>query len=67
MYMCTLGSIEINLNKMPRPAKTAKKCKLTQLTDFNPQATCVSLFDQKKLNGFWPVYAINEGSPQVTV
>jgi len=52
---------------MPKPAKTAKACKLTQLPDFNNQAKCVSLFEQKKLNGFWPVYETVQGQPQLQV
>ncbi|KAF6040575.1 hypothetical protein EB796_001115 [Bugula neritina] len=60
-----LGSLELNLNCMPKPAKTSKACKLTQLPDFNNQAKCVSLFEQKKLNGFWPVYETVQGQPQL--
>jgi len=60
-----LGSIELNLNALPKPVKTSAKCKLTQLPDFNPQAKVVSLFEQKKLNGFWPVYQMVEGNPQL--
>ncbi|XP_067936252.1 myoferlin-like isoform X2 [Watersipora subatra] len=61
-----LGSVELNLNAMPKPAKTSKNCKLTKLPDFNPQVKLVSLFDQKKLNGFWPCYQMTEGNPELT-
>ena len=61
------GSLELNLNALPKPVKSASKCKLTQLPDFNPQAKVVSLFEAKKLNGFWPVYQMVEGNPQLQV
>lgn len=62
-----VGSLELNLQCVPKPVKTSRKCALTQLPEFNPNAKCVSLFDQKKLNGFWPVYQMVEGNPQLKV
>ncbi|XP_035128145.1 dysferlin isoform X40 [Callithrix jacchus] len=49
-----LGSLQLDLNHMPKPAKTAEKCTLDQLDDtFHPE-WFVSLFEQKTVKGWWP-------------
>lgn len=49
-----LGSLQLDLNRMPKPAKTAEKCSLDQLDDtFHPE-WFVSLFEQKTVKGWWP-------------
>ncbi|XP_026633183.1 dysferlin isoform X1 [Microtus ochrogaster] len=49
-----LGSLQLDLNHMPKPAKTAEKCSLDQLDDtFHPE-WFVSLFEQKTVKGWWP-------------
>ena len=48
------GSLQLDLNRMPKPAKTAEKCSLDQLDDtFHPE-WFVSLFEQKTVKGWWP-------------
>uniref|UniRef100_A0A4X2M035 Dysferlin n=1 Tax=Vombatus ursinus TaxID=29139 RepID=A0A4X2M035_VOMUR len=52
-----LGSIQMDLHRMPKPAKTAEKCSLNQLDDvFHPEHF-VSLFEQKSVKGWWPCMA----------
>uniref|UniRef100_G3TG62 Dysferlin n=2 Tax=Elephantidae TaxID=9780 RepID=G3TG62_LOXAF len=52
-----LGSLQLDLNHMPKPAKTAQKCSLDQLDDtFHPE-WFVSLFEQKTVKGWWPCVA----------
>ncbi|KAK2494540.1 hypothetical protein MC885_004403 [Smutsia gigantea] len=52
-----LGSLQLDLNHMPKPAKTAEKCSLEQLDDtFHPERF-VSLFEQKTVKGWWPCVA----------
>ncbi|XP_072574725.1 dysferlin isoform X12 [Paramormyrops kingsleyae] len=47
-----LGCLELDLNHMLRPAKTAEKCGLDLLSQ--PPEKLVSLFEQKTVKGWWP-------------
>uniref|UniRef100_A0A8D0UW43 Dysferlin n=1 Tax=Sus scrofa TaxID=9823 RepID=A0A8D0UW43_PIG len=59
-----LGSLQLDLNRMPKPAKTAEKCSLDQLDDtFHPERF-VSLFEQKTVKGWWPCVA-DEGEKKI--
>ncbi|PNI38742.1 DYSF isoform 6 [Pan troglodytes] len=59
-----LGSLQLDLNRMPKPAKTAEKCSLDQLDDaFHPE-WFVSLFEQKTVKGWWPCVA-EEGEKKI--
>ncbi|NWV72728.1 DYSF protein, partial [Dasyornis broadbenti] len=51
------GSIQMDLNRMPKPAKTAEKCSLDLL---DASAASVSLFEQKTVKGWWPCVAEQE-------
>lgn len=58
------GSLQLDLNHMPKPAKTAEKCSLDLLDDtFHPE-WFVSLFEQKTVKGWWPCVA-EEGEKKV--
>ncbi|KAJ7326584.1 hypothetical protein JRQ81_016343, partial [Phrynocephalus forsythii] len=46
-----LGSLRLDLNCMPKPAKTAEKCNLDLLDSAEKM---VSLFEQKTVKGWWP-------------
>ncbi|NXW64025.1 DYSF protein, partial [Eurystomus gularis] len=52
-----LGSIQMDLNKMPKPAKTAEKCSLELLDEALSSSHFVSLFEQKTVKGWWPCVA----------
>ncbi|KFW07755.1 Dysferlin, partial [Eurypyga helias] len=52
-----LGSIQMDLNKMPKPAKTAEKCSLELVDDTLSSSRFVSLFEQKTVKGWWPCVA----------
>lgn len=70
IYVCFTGTIELNLSNMPMPAKRAGQCSLKQLPDItlgNTNVKTVSLFEQKRLRGFWPVYDERDGQRLLTV
>uniref|UniRef100_A0A8C3E4X3 Dysferlin n=1 Tax=Corvus moneduloides TaxID=1196302 RepID=A0A8C3E4X3_CORMO len=52
-----LGSIQMDLNRMPKPAKTAEKCSLDLVDDSLSLGRSVSLFEQKTVKGWWPCVA----------
>nr|XP_026652835.1 dysferlin [Zonotrichia albicollis] len=52
-----LGSIQMDLNRMPKPAKTAEKCSLDLVDDSLSSGRSVSLFEQKTVKGWWPCLA----------
>uniref|UniRef100_A0A8C3SZQ0 Dysferlin n=1 Tax=Chelydra serpentina TaxID=8475 RepID=A0A8C3SZQ0_CHESE len=49
-----LGSVQMDLNRMPAPAKTAEKCSLSLLDETLSSDRFVSLFEQKAVKGWWP-------------
>ncbi|KGL84646.1 Dysferlin, partial [Tinamus guttatus] len=49
-----LGSIQMDLNRMPKPAKTAEKCSLELIDETLSSGHFVSLFEQKTVKGWWP-------------
>ena len=51
------GSIQMDLNRMPKPAKTAEKCSLELIDDSLSASRFVSLFEQKTVKGWWPCIA----------
>ena len=68
-----LGRLELNLNKMPKPAKNSKKCGLHQFPDAvgkeksKKKLETVSLFEMKTVYGWWPVAAMEDGELELTV
>uniref|UniRef100_A0A8D0G474 Dysferlin n=1 Tax=Strix occidentalis caurina TaxID=311401 RepID=A0A8D0G474_STROC len=52
-----LGSIQMDLNRMPKPAKTAEKCSLELVAETLSSGRFVSLFEQKTVKGWWPCVA----------
>ncbi|KFP99469.1 DYSF protein, partial [Cochlearius cochlearius] len=51
------GSIQMDLNRMPKPAKTAEKCSLELVDETLSSGRFVSLFEQKTVKGWWPCVA----------
>jgi len=51
-----LGSIALDLNRIPKPAKNVKKCSLKMLNR-NGRVHTLNLFQNKKCKGWWPVAA----------
>ncbi|NXY78422.1 DYSF protein, partial [Glareola pratincola] len=51
------GSIQMDLNRMPKPAKTAEKCSLELVDETLSASRFVSLFEQKTVKGWWPCVA----------
>lgn len=54
-----LGAIELDLNRFPRGAKTAKQCSIDMVAPEVDLPT-VSIFKQKRVKGWWPFVARNE-------
>uniref|UniRef100_A0A671Z415 Otoferlin n=1 Tax=Sparus aurata TaxID=8175 RepID=A0A671Z415_SPAAU len=48
-----LGAIELDLNRFPRGAKTAKQCSIEMVTN-EGEMPMVSIFKQKRIKGWWP-------------
>lgn len=55
----TTGAIELDLNRFPRGAKTAKQCTMEMATG-EVDVPLVSIFKQKRVKGWWPLLARNE-------
>ncbi|KAJ7341375.1 hypothetical protein JRQ81_005398 [Phrynocephalus forsythii] len=54
-----LGGIELDLNRFPRGAKTAKQCSM-ELATGEIEVPVISIFKQKRVKGWWPFLARNE-------
>lgn len=62
--MFLAGAIDLNMARMPAPARTKVTCNLTQL---DSDAKMISLFEKKRIKGFWPCFALQDGEKQLTV
>lgn len=58
-FILIIGAIELDLNRFPRGAKTAKQCTIEMVTNEAEMPT-VSIFKQKRIKGWWPFVARNE-------
>lgn len=61
-----LGQLELNLNRMPKPAKSARRCTLEQLPSYDEgrassSVETVSLFEMKRVYGWWPCMSQEAG------
>lgn len=67
------GQLELNLNRMPKPAKSARRCSLQQIPSYeegraSSSVETVSLFESKRVYGWWPCVAQEAGEEmQLTV
>lgn len=60
LYLSPLpGAIELDLNRFPRGAKTAKQCSLDMIRNEHELPT-ISIFKQKRVKGWWPFVARDE-------
>ncbi|MEE6462878.1 hypothetical protein FKM82_001755 [Ascaphus truei] len=50
----------MDLNRMPRPAKSSEKCRLELLDESLDADSCVSLFEQKTVKGWWPCVGMED-------
>ncbi|XP_066277223.1 dysferlin-like isoform X3 [Branchiostoma lanceolatum] len=58
-----LGTLTLDLHKMPVPTKTSGKCSVKQLQG----GKTVNLFEQKKCRGWWPAYLIDNDTQEMTL
>ncbi|XP_030625623.1 otoferlin isoform X3 [Chanos chanos] len=54
-----LGAIELDLNRFPRGAKTAKQCSIDMVLN-EQEMPMVSIFKQRRIKGWWPFVARDE-------
>uniref|UniRef100_A0A8C9VK76 Otoferlin n=1 Tax=Scleropages formosus TaxID=113540 RepID=A0A8C9VK76_SCLFO len=59
-----LGAIELDLNRFPRGAKTAKQCSIDMVLNEQELPT-ISIFKQKRVKGWWPFVARDENEEMV--
>ncbi len=58
------------MNRMPKPAKTSDKCSLKIIPDVESGAgniKMISLFEQRRIKGFWPCFNDEKGERELTV
>lgn len=53
------GAIELDLNRFPRGAKTAKQCTIDMVLN-EQDMPMVNIFKQKRIKGWWPFIARDE-------
>ncbi|KAK2145131.1 hypothetical protein LSH36_700g01069 [Paralvinella palmiformis] len=65
-----LGTLELNLNNMPTPTKKSSKCTLDRLPNIEKgnvkPVRMISLFEQKRVKGYWPCYNDESGAKELT-
>ena len=60
------GTVDSNLSAMPKPAKNAENCSLTQLPwDGATGVHTDNLFNRKRMKGWWPVYDVDQDGTQI--
>lgn len=61
------GAIELDLNRFPRGAKTAKQCSIDMVIK-EQDMPMVNIFKQKRIKGWWPFVARDENDElEITV
>lgn len=61
------GAIELDLNRFPRGAKTAKQCSIDMVLN-EQDMPMVNIFKQKRIKGWWPFVARDENDEmEITV
>ncbi|KAL5474945.1 hypothetical protein EMCRGX_G026978 [Ephydatia muelleri] len=63
-----IGTVDFNLNNMPKPATSSTSCSLKQLPDMasSEDNKMMNLFEKKRAKGFWPVYSRRADGPELT-
>lgn len=51
-----LGSLTLNLNRIPKPAKSPRRCNLEMVDQKNRRPT-LNLFKNRRCKGWWPIVA----------
>jgi len=51
-----LGSLTLNLNRIPKPAKSPRRCNL-EMVDQKNQRPTLNLFKNRRCKGWWPIVA----------
>ena len=59
------GALTLNLNRLYKPAKVSDGCTLQMLNHQSKDE--VSIFEIKRLKGWWPCVDLQSGTPQLTV
>lgn len=65
IFYINLGALTLDLNRLYKPAKDADLCTLEIIKD--ELRNYVSIFEIKRLKGWWPCVDLQSGNPQITV
>jgi hypothetical protein len=65
MILLKLGALTLDLNRIYKPAKDPDFCTVGILKD--DPSNLVSLFEMKRLKGWWPCVDVEGGDPELTV
>ena len=63
--MICIGALTLDLNRLYKPAKDSDFCTLDILND--ESENFVSLFEMKRVKGWWPCINLEGGDPELTV
>lgn len=61
----SVGALTLDLNHLCKPAKDAETCSLNVFSE--DSSNLVSLFQMKRLKGWWPCIDLQDGHPTLTV
>jgi hypothetical protein len=60
-----IGAVTLDLNRLYKPAKDSDYCTLNILND--ESSDFISLFEMKRVKGWWPCVDVEGGDPELTV
>ena len=63
--MICIGALTLDLNRLYKPAKDSESCTVDIVDD--RLAKDVSIFEIKRLKGWWPCVDLQDGKPKLTV
>ena len=63
--MLKIGALTLDLNRLYKPAKDSDFCTLNILNE--ESSDFISLFEMKRVKGWWPCVNLEGGDPELTV
>lgn len=61
----SIGALTLDLDRLYKPAKNAEFCTMDILND--DASNHISLFEMKRVKGWWPCIDVAGGDPELTV
>ncbi len=65
IFVLKIGAVTLDLNRLYKPAKDSDYCTLNILND--ESSDFISLFEMKRVKGWWPCVDVEGGDPELTV